>query len=59
MKYYQMYLEKYPNQNNKLPKFIHYAGHQETLGEFFEALDQHRPTRAPPASALFFEFLRD
>ena len=43
----------------KFPKFVHYASHAETLAVFFEALGIHKVDRAPAASAIFLEFLKE
>ncbi len=43
----------------KFPKFIHYAAHAETLSLFYEGLGIHRPVRADPGEALFFEFFKE
>jgi hypothetical protein len=41
----------------ELPKYMHYAGHAETLSEIFESLDITRVGRSFPSSAIIFEFL--
>jgi hypothetical protein len=46
------------NERPKFPKFIHYAAHAETLGNFLEALGIRRITRVPPSGSLFIEFVR-
>jgi hypothetical protein len=55
MQYGMISREESPN----LPKFIHYAGHMETLAKFFDGLGVHRLEKSPPGSALFFEFFRE
>jgi hypothetical protein len=43
--------------SSRLPKFIHYAGHAETLSDIFEGLGLHTIQRKYPASAFFVEYL--
>lgn len=50
-------LKKLVLTSNKLPKFIHYAGHAETLSDFFEGLGLHKIQRSYPSSAFFVEYL--
>ena len=50
-------LKKLILKNKKLPKFIHYAAHAETLSDFFEGTALHQIQRQYPASAFFFEFI--
>lgn len=41
----------------QLPKYMHFAGHAETLSEIFESLDITRVGRSFPSSAIILEFL--
>jgi hypothetical protein len=45
------------NSTSKMPNFIHYAGHAESLTTIFEALDVDWHIRSTPSSAVFFEFI--
>ena len=48
-----------PSEKRNFPKFIHYAGHGETLSKLMSGLGLNLLFRPHSAGALFIEFFRD
>lgn len=42
-----------------MSKFVFLSGHAETVSKYLEALKLHRPTRSPPAGAIFIDFYKE